>query len=446
MSHKIILSSEEQIVCPRCERQFALGDGITRQTIEKYEQDFETVLKERSQALRKELEQEAERKLARAYNAELDDLREQLTESRGALAEMKGRIERVQQETRAKTIADFEGEKRMLEEELSAKSEKLKELRDQELTLRQEKSKLEESRRELELELQRRLDEERKRIEEKIRGTETERFRLKEFEYQKKIEDAQRVNEDLRRKLEQGSQQLQGEVLELELENLLRNAFPLDAIEPVRKGARGADVVQTVITRTGQSCGRIIWEAKRAENWSNGWIQKLKDDQHAARAEVAALVTTVMPKPITEPFCLVEDIWVVNTAAIRPVAETLRVMLIETQKHKLIGLNKNEKMEALYDYLCSPQFAQKIRAVVDAFTTMKRELDSEKNAMTRIWKKREQQIERVTLNMMGMCGELQAIAQESFPELDELGALPAPSRDACEETPPPVTIGSSNGS
>ena len=176
----------------------------------------------------------------------------------------------------------------------------------------------------------------------------------------------------MRRKLEQGSQQLQGEVLELELENILKNAFPFDMVEAVRKGARGADVLQTVITRTGQACGKIIWEAKRAENWSNSWVQKLKDDQHEANAELAVLVTTVMPKQTTEPFCMIDDIWVVNIVAVRPMAETLRMLLIEANKHKLISLNKNEKMEALYHYLCSPQFAQKVRVVVDAFTGMRR--------------------------------------------------------------------------
>ncbi|MDD2754426.1 MAG: DUF2130 domain-containing protein [Methanothrix sp.] len=406
-----------------------LGEGITRQTIERYEQDFETALKERESGLRQELEKAAERKLTKDYTAQLEDLKEQLTGSQQALTEMKSRIEKVQKETKAKALADFELEKKLLQQELSEKDGKLKELRDQELALRQEKTKLEEFRREMELELQRKIDEERTKIEEQIRNSEGERFKLKEAEYQKKIEDAQKANEDLRRKLEQGSQQLQGEVLELELENILKNAFPFDMIEAVRKGARGADMLQTVITRTGQDCGKIIWEAKRAENWSNAWVQKLKDDQREANAELAVLVTTVMPKQIIEPFCIVDEVWVVNSVAVRPMAETLRLMLIETNKNKLIGINKNEKMEALYHYLCSPQFVQKVRAVVDAFTSMKCDLDSEKAAMARIWKKRDQQIQRVTLNMMGMCGELQAIAQESLPQLDSIATLPAPDTE-----------------
>ncbi len=430
MSQKIILSSEELIVCPKCQYKFALGAGITRQTIERYEQDFETVLKERSAELRLELEKEAERKLSKNYTTQLEALQEQLTGSQQALTEMKSRFGQVQQEVKDKALAEFELEKKLLQQELSEKDTKLNTLREQEVALRQEKAKLEESWRDMELELHRKLDEERKKIEEQIRKNEGERFKLKEAEYQKKIEDAQKANEDLRRKLEQGSQQLQGEVLELELESILKSAFPFDIVEAVRKGARGADVLQTVITHTGQACGKIVWEAKRAENWSNAWVQKLKDDQQEANAELAVLVTTNMPKKTTEPFCMLDGIWVVNTGAVRPMAETLRILLIEANKHKLISINKNEKMEALYHYLCSPQFAQKVRVVVDAFTGMKRDLDSEKAAMARIWKKREQQIHRVTHNMMGMCGELQAIAEESLPQLDSIAMLPAPDIEA----------------
>ncbi len=433
MPQKIILSSEEKIVCPNCQHKFALEDGITRQTIERYEQEFETALQERSDRLRQELEKEAERKLTKTFTSQIDVLKEQLSGSRESLAAMKSRFETVQQEVKANALADFELEKKLLKAQLTEKDTKLQEFREQELLLRQEKARLEEIRSGMELELRRKVDEASKNIEEQIRASEGVRFRLKEAEYQKKIEDAQKANEDLRRKLEQGSQQLQGEVLELELETNLKAAFPLDEVEAVRKGARGADVMQTVMTRTGQVCGKIVWEAKRAENWSNAWVQKLKDDQQEAGAELAVLVTTVMPRQTTEPFCMIDDIWVVNTCAARPMAETLRIILLEANKNKLMSLNKSEKMEALYHYLCSPQFAQKVRVVVEAFAGMKRDLDSEKAGMARLWKKREQQIQRVTLNMMGMCGELQAIAEESLPELDSIAPLPGQDSEAGTE-------------
>lgn len=429
MPQKIILSAEELVVCPKCLYKFRIGEGITRQTIEKYEQDFEKIFKAKEAELSQELEKKAERKLEKNYAAQIENLKEQLTTRQESIKELEARIGKSIKEAKEKAVAEFEAEKKILHEELSEKENKLKNLRDQEIALRREKAKLEDYQKEMELELQRKFDTEKIRLQEQIQNSEGERFKLKEAEYQKKIEDAQKANEDLRRKLEQGSQQLQGEVFELELENILKNSFPFDLVEEIRKGARGADILQTVITRTGQTCGKIIWEAKRAENWSNNWVPKLKDDQREANAELAVLVTTVMPKQTTEPFCLVDEIWIINISTVRPLAETLRMLLLETHKHKLISFNKNEKMEALYHYLCSPQFAQKVRVVVDSFSSMKRDLDAEKAAMARIWKKREQVINRVNLNMMGMCGELQAIAEESLPQLDSIAVLPAPDTD-----------------
>ena len=429
----IIIESQERIVCPNCTHMFAINEGITRQTIERYERDYLKAFEQREAELKNEIHKEIEARISRAHAREVSVLTEQLDELKAAKEELASRIDLVRQEAREKAQADFEQEKKDLALELAQKEGKLHEFREQELKLRQEKKRLEEAHQNLELEMSRKLDEEKKRLEEQIRATETEKFRFIEAEYRKKIEDAHRANEELKRKLEQGSQQLQGEVLELELEHLLKTSFPFDEIESVRKGARGADVLQIVHTRGGQTCGRIIWEAKRSEHWSNNWIAKLKEDQQASGAELAVLVTTSMPKQTSEPFCLMDGVWVVGMTAVRPVAETLRVVLQEQYKSKVISLGRGEKMEALYDYLCSPQFAQRIRAVVDAFTAMKKDLDSERNSMERIWKKREKQLERVTLNMMGMCGELQGIARESLSQLDEIGRLPGPQEDSDTE-------------
>lgn len=178
----------------------------------------------------------------------------------------------------------------------------------EELALRAEKRPLEEGQQNLQLELQRQLDTERQKIQAQVSASEVEKFKLKEAELRKQIEDARRANDELTRKLEQGSQQLQGEVLELELEHTLKAAFRHDRIEEAKKGVMGADVIHTVCTTTGQECGRIIWEAKRAENWSEKWVQKLKDDQRETKADLAVLVTTAMPKGSKEVFCLVDDV------------------------------------------------------------------------------------------------------------------------------------------
>jgi hypothetical protein len=256
-----------------------------------------------------------------------------------------------------------------------------------------------------------------------ISASEAARFSMIEAEYKKKIEDAQKANEDLRRKLDQGSQQLQGEVLELELEHVLSTSFLHDQIDEVKKGQRGADVLHTVRTIQGIECGKIIWEAKRAENWTDKWLHKLKDDQQEAKADIAVLVTTVMPKGVDEVIVRIGDVWVVSPQVIKPVAEMLRVVLLEANKLKMVNTGRNEKMELLYNYLSSAQFSQKIRTMLEAFESMRSDLEAEKRAMQKIWSRRQTQIERVTNSMTTVVGELQGIAHEALPQLDNLETL-----------------------
>jgi hypothetical protein len=222
---------------------------------------------------------------------------------------------------------------------------------------------------------------------------------------------------------------LQGEVLELELEQTLINAFRHDQIEEVKKGQRGADAIQIVRTPAGMECGRIIWEAKRAEHWSDKWLQKLKDDRQEAHADIAVLVTTAMPKNFTLPFGQIGDIWLVPPHLVQPLAETLRVILLEANRLKQLNSGRAEKMESLYNYLASPRFAQRVGTMMDSFTSMKADLEAEKRAMQKIWSKREAQLSRVTLSMSSVVGELQAIAQDSLPQLDALEALALPEGD-----------------
>ncbi len=293
----------------------------------------------------------------------------------------------------------------------------------QELDLRRQKQALEEQQKSMELDLQRKLDEERRRLTTAISQRESERFGLVEAELRKKIEDAQKANEDLRRKLEQGSQQLQGEVLELEVEQSLATNFHHDLIEEVKKGQRGADVIQTVRTPSGQVAGKIIWEAKRAEHWSDRWLEKLKDDQQDARADLAVLVTTAMPRGMTDPIARIGDVWVVSPLVLKPMAETLRVILLEAHKLRQAATGQAEKVEQLYHYLSSATFSQRVRTMLDSFASMQSDLQSEKRAMTKIWAKRQTQIDRVTTSMLNVVGELQAISQNSLVELESVESL-----------------------
>ncbi len=423
MENRIIISADEQVVCPKCANQFTLEQGISRQTIERYAVEYDAAFQSERKALVKSLEEEAERHASRKFKGELAKLEEALAASKKAERTQTQALQRVQTEARAKALEEFALEKRLLAEELADKETKLKEHRTLELDLRRQKKQLEEQQANLQLQLERQLDEARKLIAEEISQRESQRFALIEAEYRKKINDAHKANDDLRRKLEQGSQQLQGEVLELEVEHVLSTSFVHDQIEAVKKGARGADVVQTVRTPVGQICGRIIWEAKRAENWSEKWLQKLRDDQQEAGADIAVLVSTAMPKGMTEPFMLHGDIWLVSPHLIRPLAEALRVVLLEAQKLKLVNSGRDEKMELLYNYLTSPLFAQRIGTVLEVFETMRVDLETEKRTTQKRWAKQQAQLDRLTTSMVSVVGELQAIAHEELPQLASIEVL-----------------------
>lgn len=425
MNKKVILSAHEAVVCPSCSHQFALDQGIARQTIERYEQEFSDALANEKKELEESLAKEAERRATRLFTEQITKLKEDLADVRKAEQDARALVKRAEAQAKANVEEMFAKEKSVLTEELAAKNSQLAIFREQELSLRRQKQELEDKQANFQVEFERKLDEERIRLSNQIGNREAERFALIEAEYKKKIDDAQKANEDLRRKLDQGSNQLQGEVLELELEHTLRSAFFHDRIDEVKKGQRGADVIQTVCTASGQECGKIIWEAKRAENWSEKWLQKLKDDQQEANADIAVLVTTAMPKGSSEAFCRMGDVWVVNPQVMRPVAETLRVILLESQRLKLVNTGRNEKMEQLYNYLASPQFAQRIRAMLESFVVMRTDLEAEKRAMQRIWAKRQSQIDRLTGSMTSIVGELQSIAHDHLTQLDNVLELEA---------------------
>jgi len=426
MEATIIINSEETVICPSCSHKFPLHQGITQQTIQRYEKDHEKHLNKQVQQLQAKFKRDAAKAAEKTYKTQISGLQLELDETKDTLKGTESRIKKVKKEARIQAKKDLEDELKNLSEELDEKGSIIKKLKANELKLRKEKNRIEEEKEDLELEIQRRLDEAKKEIQQQADKTAIDKFKLKEAEYKKRLGDAQKANEELTRKLEQGSQQLKGEVLELEIEDLLKKSFPYDVIEAVAKGARGADILQRVYTPTGQLCGTIIWEAKRAKNWSDKWIQKLKDDRLKENAEVAVIVSNKLPKDADEQFHILGDIWVTTYSVIKPVAETLRVILIQAFQLKSASIGKNEKMEFLYDYLCSPNFAQKVGSVVETFSTMKQDLDREKNAMFKYWKKRESQLERVAVSMSSMVGELQAIAHDSLIELEGIEQLSLP--------------------
>jgi hypothetical protein len=428
MARSIIIDGAEEVACPKCAHGFPLTEGISRQTIERYAEDFERAFAERREALEKQLDAEARRRAEREVGGQLAQLKEQL----GAA---KGQLDKAREDARNAAKEQFETELRSLREALSAKDGALDKSRTEELALRRQVMALEDARKAQELEYQRRLDDERKRIESQARTAAGEDLARREAQWKAQLESAQREAADLKRKLEQGSQQLQGEALELSLESLLMSAFPMDEIVPVPKGMNGADLLQRVRSPSGQVAGTIIWEAKQTKAWQPAWLQKLKDDQQACGAELAVIVTAAMPKEAREPFVRESDVWVARFDAARPLAQALRSTLLELHKLRLANQGRSEKMELVYNYICSAQFAQRVKAVVDGFEAMRQDLEAEKNAMTRIWKKREGQLTRMTGSLLGVVGDLQGIGEDSLPQLHNIAALPLPFEDDPVSTP-----------
>jgi hypothetical protein len=295
---------------------------------------------------------------------------------------------------------------------LNERERMLSEAQQGELELRKRQRELEDRQQALELEVARKIDLERESIREEARKRAADEQRLRLSEKEKVIGDLQKQIEALRQRAEQGSQQLQGEVLELEFESLLRGAFPADEITPVTAGVRGADLLQRVRDGAGQECGSLIWETKRTKNWSQLWIAKLKEDQRAHCADVAILLSLTLPAEVRH-FALLEGVWVTDFACALGVASALRQGLISAANARRVETGKQEKMEVLYNYLAGTEFRQKVEAIVEAFVGMKSDLEAEKRATLRLWAKREKQIEQVVCNTALMYGGVQGIVGRS---------------------------------
>ncbi len=402
---------DEVIICPHCKKEIPLTEAISHQIRENLRKEFEL------EARRKEQELVQKEQALSVKEKELERSKESIEEH--VAQKVRLEKERLEKDTTRKVQEAFALELTDLHRQIEEKERKLQQAQKVELELRKQRRELEEREKNFELEMIRKLDEERERIKEDASKKVIEEHRLKDLEKEKQINDMRRQIEELKRKAEQGSQQTQGEILELELEDILRLSFPLDHVEPVPKGIRGADVLQKVYNQAGRYCGTIVWESKRTKVWNNEWVPKLKDDQREVRAEIAVLLTTVLPKDVNN-FAYIDGVWVTDHVSIVGLTTALRINLIQVANTKLATVGRSEKMEVLYNYLSGPEFKQRVEAIVEAFITMKKELDQEKRAMTKIWSKREKQIERVINNTSGMYGDMQGIIGASMPEIRSL--------------------------
>jgi len=296
-----------------------------------------------------------------------------------------------------------------LEEESRIKTQQLQTLQKKELDLLRDKNALEEKQKNLEVEIEKRFLEKRKEIEESAIKKEQEIFDLKTKEYKLQMEQQQKLIEELKRKSEQGSMQLQGESQELLLEEILQSYFPFDIIEEVEKGVEGADCIQVIRNNSGTICGKIVYESKRTKAWSNGWIDKLKADMRNSGSDVAILVTQVFPKDM-EKFGEKDGVWICTFNEVSSVAQLLRNGIIKIYEAQKSQENKGDKMQLLYNYLTGIEFRGQMESIVEGFMAMKQSIMKERIQMEKLWKEREKQLEKVLLSTSGLYGSVKGIA------------------------------------
>jgi len=369
----------DTINCPHCGKSIPLTQALSHQVQEKYQKFYKIRLEEEKQKLSVQLKDGAIKKAKEEVGLQLKDKANELEELR-------------------KQNKNFQ--------------DQLLELNK---TLRHLRTSMEEEK----LNLEKQLANEQNRIRQDEQKKFEDQYKLKFLEIEKQNEDLKKSLEEARRKAEQGSQQLQGEVMEDELKKILMAEFPYDQISDVPKGIRGADLVQIVKNNLGKKCGTILWESKRTKVWTEGWISKLKQDQREIKAELAIIVTQVIPQGISN-FGLKDGIWIVDYKTVIGAAISLRNNLIEIFSLRSANKGKEEKKEILWNYLTSVEFKQRVEAIYESYNNLRDELQKEKDWFTKKWAREEKSITRVADNLLGMHGDLEGIVGRTLPELEQL--------------------------
>lgn len=394
-----------EVKCPSCGNVFPLEEAMT--------EEYKKELREKMVTFTKQKEDEYQRKLDEFSKKE----QQQLMQFEQKLAEEKKQLQLSLEDNLRKTIAgDFEHKLQILENSNKDAEEKLKLSRQKELEFLQKEQLLKNREEEMELQLQRKLQEQRNELSELIRKQESDKNQIKETEHQlqimelkKQLDDQKKLAEEMKRKAEQGSMQLQGEVQELILEELLRSTFPFDVISEVGKGVRGADCIQLIRNQFGQECGRIIYESKRTKDFGGDWIEKLKKDMRANSVDVAVIVTQCYPKGM-DCFGEKDGVWICSFEEAKAVAYVLRDGIIRLYNSTRSQENKGDKMHLLYNYLTGSEFSEQWKAIREGFMSMRISIQRERDAMEKLWKSREKQLEKVLLNAAHIRGSIEGIA------------------------------------
>lgn len=399
------MAEQSSIQCPNCGTTIDVNDILKHQLEDSIRKEFQQ--KANAQAKELELKNEQFEKAKTEFEAKKKHENELFAER----LEREKKVAEKEITEKLKTKLDEENKDRLLlmEKELSEKSEKLRELSKMQgeiAKLQREKLEMKDA---IQAEAEKQLNATLVLERDKIRKQEEEKNELKIKEYQKQSDDQKKLIEEMKRKQEQGSMQLQGEVMELAIEEWLANNFPLDTIDEIKKGANGADCLQIVNTRELQNCGSIYYESKRTKAFQPAWIEKFKNDIRTKRANIGVLVTEVMPAGM-DRMGMRDGIWICTYEEFKGLSAVLRQSLIQVSQAVQAQENKGDKMSMLYDFLTSNEFRLQIEGIVEGFTQMQSDLDSEKRAMQRIWKQREKQIEKVIHNTLGMYGSIRGIA------------------------------------
>jgi hypothetical protein len=393
------------ITCPSCGNEFEPNSVIREQI----QAELRTQMKDW------QLKKEEEYKSKETFFQKQLSAKEEEVSKR--IAEEKKKLQTdLEQSIRTTLSADYENQMKMLQQSVTDNEEKLKEARRKELDFMQKEQQLKRKEEELELNVQKKVIEEREKLSIEIRKIEQQKiqqlehdFKLRLAEKEKQLEDQKKLAEEMKRKAEQGSMQLQGEVQELMLENILQTTFPHDRIIPVGKGARGADCIQTVCNPFGNECGKIIYESKRTANFSIEWIDKLKADMRSKGADIAVIVTQTLPKDM-ERFGEKDGVYICTFAEVRSLASVLRTSILKVFALTKSQENKGDKMHMLYDYLTSHEFSDQWKAIREGFLSMRMSIQKERDAMEKLWKAREKQLEKVLLNAAHIQGSIEGIA------------------------------------
>lgn len=410
----------DTILCPSCGSEIIVSETLSAQI---------------RQQLRLEFDQDARRQEA--------DLERRLGEIRQKEQQLKLSRESIEQEvanrvaveqTRLAAEARTQAEQAValelhdLQGQLTQANDKILEARKAEIDLRKERRELEERKNELELTVARTLDHERATIREQAKCEADEQHRLGEVERDKLVQELRDQIGELKRRSEKGSPQVRGEIMEVELEDMLRYTFPLDGVEPVPVGAHGGDVVQRVHDESGMDCGCILWESKRTKNWNDVWLPKLRTDQRAAKAHFAVLASEELPKGLTHFGCI-DQVWVTSRPCLLALAAALRQGMIEAARARRSLQGRQDKAELLHNYLGGSEFRQRVEGVIDSFIALKNDLESEKRSMHRLWAKREKHLEQAARSTSGLYGDLSGILG---PGLAHIASLEAPPESANE--------------